>query len=158
MRHKRIRTRLNLKPAHARMQTRNLVTSMFLYEKLRTTKKRAAVIAPEVDRIVNYAKTNTPHVAIRHINTFVTDKNACRKIMQVFTKRYKSRSSGLTRMVAAGSRRGDGAQLVDLEFVDGEEVAVTEVPAAKKEKATVKKTVKAAKTPKKSSSSSSSKE
>ena len=101
------------------MLKRNLLTSLLLHEEVRTTKKRAAVIAPEVDKLINYAKKRTPHVAIRYINAKVNDKNASKKIMEVFIKRFAKIDSGLTRTKAAGFRGGDGAELVDLSFVEG---------------------------------------
>jgi len=119
MRHRRSRHRLKQKPGHARMFKRNLLTSLLLYESVRTTKKRAAVVAPEVDKLINYAKTHSPHVAIRYLNKTVTDKNASKKVMEVFIKRYAKKSSGLTRTVHAGVRVGDGAELVDLSLVEG---------------------------------------
>jgi large subunit ribosomal protein L17 len=100
------------------MLERNLLTSILLYESIRTTKKRAQVIRPQVDRIITFAKTHTPMQAIRFINRKVTDKNACKKVMEVFVDRYKDRTSGLTRMVPAGARDGDGAEIVDLMLVD----------------------------------------
>lgn len=112
------------------MLKRNLLTSLLLHEEVRTTKKRAAVIAPQVDKIINYAKTRTPHVAIRHINAIVTDKNASKKVMEVLAKRFAKKDSGLTRIKAAGFRIGDGAELVDLSLVEGEKV---EAPAPKPE-------------------------
>ncbi|MBU0458314.1 bL17 family ribosomal protein [Patescibacteria group bacterium] len=119
MRHQKSRLRLKQKPAHARMMKRNLVTSLLLYESIRTTKNRAKVVQPVIDKLVRVANTRPPHIAIRYINQLVTDKNACRKIMEVYKDRYSSRTSGLTRMVPAGARKGDGAELVDLSLVDG---------------------------------------
>lgn len=127
MRHRKHRLRLKQKPAHGRAMERNLVTSLLLYEAVRTTKKRALVIRPIIDRLITTAKTTSAQSAIRAINRVVTHRNASRKIMEVFVKRYASRSSGLTRMVPVGSRRGDGAALVDLVLVDGR-VAVPSVP------------------------------
>ena len=129
MRHRRSKNRLNQKPAHARMLKRNLVTSLLLYEKLRTTKKRAQVIAPEIDKLVTYAKNRDPQIAIRKINAVVTDKNASRKIMEVYVKRYAKRASGLTRITPAGARVGDNAQLVDITLIDAD-LGAPDAPAA----------------------------
>ena len=85
-----------------------------------------------VDRLINIAKTRPPHVAIRSINRVVTDKNASRKIMEVLKERYRDRSSGLTRAVPVGSRKGDGAELVDLSLVEGRDVPDVAVDAGKK--------------------------
>ena len=145
MRHRDARQRLTQKPAHARMLKRNLVTSILLYESIRTTKARAKAVAPVVDRLISKAKKNPPHVAIRYINAIVTDKNASKKIMEVFVHRYANRPSGLTRMVPAGVRQGDGAKLVDLTLVEGEDVpAPKEAKPAKEEPKAEKKPVKKA--------------
>ena len=132
MRHRASRERLNAKPAHAKMMRRNLVTSMFLYESLRTTRSRAKVLQPVVDRLITIAKKKPAHVAIRAINAVVTDKNASRKIMEVYKSRFADRPSGFTRIKPAGARKGDGAELVDITFVEGKEPAPA-APAAKKE-------------------------
>lgn len=118
MQHRRSRIRLNEKPDHARQLARNLVTSLLLYEAIRTTKKRAKVIQPMVDRLIATARRSSPRVAIRAINRVVTDKNASRKVMEVLIKRYEKRSSGFTTVTPAGSRKGDGAALVDLQLID----------------------------------------
>ena len=126
---------LKQKPAHARMLKRNLVTSLLLYESIRTTKKRAKVIQPIVDKLVLVAKKKPTHLAIRTINRTVTDKNASKKVMEVLKHRYEDRSSGLTRMVPAGARKGDGAELVDLSLVEGKDVPPTEeIPKTKNQK------------------------
>lgn len=118
MRHQHLKNRLRQKPAHARLIKRNLVTSLLLYETVRTTKRRAEVIQPIVEKLIGHAKKNEPMRAIRYVNQYVTDKNASRKIMEVFVKRFASRNGGLTRIVPVGARKGDGAKLVDLSFVE----------------------------------------
>lgn len=114
------------------MIQRNLVTSLLLYEQVRTTRKRARVVAPLVDRLLAIAKRSKPHNAIRAINRVVTDRNASRKIMEVFVKRFADVSSGFTRTVPVGSRKGDGAELVDLMLVEGMAVKAPEKVPAKK--------------------------
>ena len=145
MYHRRSRLRLNKKPDHARSLKRNLVTSLFLYETIRTTRKQAKVIQPIVDGLIAQAKKNSAHNAIRALNMVVTDKNASRKVMDVLTKRYANRSSGFTKIVIAGARKGDGAAIVDIMLMD-RDMAV-EAPAEKPKK---EKVAKAPKAPKKS--------
>jgi large subunit ribosomal protein L17 len=106
------------------MLQRNLVTSLLLYESIRTTKKRAEVVRPIIDRIITLSKTKQPYLAIRAINALVTHKNACRKTMDVLKQRYASRTSGFTRIVPLGSRAGDGAEVVTLQLIDAEGVEV----------------------------------
>lgn len=120
------------------MLQRNLVTSVLLYESVRTTKKRAEVVQPQIEKLITIAKTKVPHQAIRAINAVVTDKNACRKTMEVLKTRFAARSSGYTRMVALGMRHGDGAKMVTLELVGGkmEAPAKEEKPKTEKPKKT----------------------
>lgn len=120
MRHRKSTLRLKYKPQHSRMMERNLVTSLLLYESIRTTRMRAKVIQPMVDHLVTVAKTKPVALAIRRINAVVTDRNACRKIIEVLKDRYALRSSGLTRMVPVGARQGDGAKMVDVSLMDME--------------------------------------
>lgn len=135
MRHRSHRNRLIQKPDHGRMMQRNLVTSLLLYESIRTTRKRARVIQPLVDHLITVSKKKSPSVAIRTINALVTDTNASRKLMEVFAKRYAGRTSGFTRMKPVGARLGDGAELVDLSLIDAEKaVAVAASPEKKSQK------------------------
>ncbi len=130
----------------ARMIVRNLLTSIILYEDVRTTKKRAQVVRPLVDRMITIAKKKRIDLAIREINTYVTDVNACRKVIEVLKERYPDRTSGFTTVKAAGMRKGDGASLVDVAFIPGKEVAPApsaeqpkkekKAPAAKKKTST----------------------
>ena len=120
------------------MIKRNLVTSLLLYESVRTTKKRAKVIQPVIDHLIHYAKSHSPHTAVRYTNRIVTDKNASRKIMEVYCKRYADRTSGLSRITPVGARKGDGASLVDLVLIDaviGTPQGTEQKKPAKKEKA-----------------------
>src|SRR3989338_1417208 len=130
MRHRKSTLRLKYKPQHSRMMERNLVTSLLLYESIRTTQIRAKVIIPWVDRLVTVAKTKPAALAIRRINAVVTDKNACRKIIEVLKDRYATRSSGMTRMIPVGARKGDGAKMVDLMLIDANTGAVEPHPPA----------------------------
>lgn len=105
------------------MMQRNLVTSVLLHENIRTTKKRAEVIQPLVEQMITLAKKKEAYLAIRGINAVVTNKNACRKTMEVLKFRFADRQSGFTRIVPLGMRAGDGAKVVRLELVEGKEVA-----------------------------------
>lgn len=132
MRHQHSKAELNLKLNHARLLTRNLATSLILYESIRTTKSRARVVQPIVDRLITIAKKKQGQQAIRAINAVVTDLNASKKLMEVLAKRYASRPSGFSKAKPAGARKGDGAALVDLMLIDAETRAVAEPKKEKK--------------------------
>lgn len=96
------------------MVLRNLATSLLLYESIRTTRKRAQVIRPIVERLVRVAREKTEREAIRAIHRVVTDTNACRKLIELYRGADVGRTGGLTRIVPLGARRGDAAALVEL--------------------------------------------
>jgi len=112
------------------MLVRNLITSLLLYESVKTTRARAKAIQPLVDRMIAKAKSRPPHIAVRFLNTVVTDRNAARKVFEVFVDRYKSRPSGFTRIKPLGTRKGDGAKLVEISLVDS--ATEKETPRKKK--------------------------
>lgn len=134
MRHQHSKAELNQKLNHARLLTRNLATSLILYEAIRTTKARARVLQPIVDRLITIAKKKEPQVAIRAINAVVTDVNASKKLMEVLAKRYASRPSGFSKAKPAGARKGDGAALVDITLVDAVIGSMSAEKEEKKEK------------------------
>ena len=103
------------------------------------------MIQPIIDRLISNAKKQETHNAIRSLNAFVMDKNASRKVMQVFCERYKTRTSGFTSVKAVGARKGDGAQLVDLTLIDAELGTQDRVPEVKEVKPKAAKTVKTVK-------------
>lgn len=141
MEHRKQRLRLNQKPNHAALLLRNLATSIVLYETVRTTKKRAKVVAPMVEKLITLAKTKEPRIAIRAINAVVMHENASKKLMEVLKQRYAKRPSGYTRITPVGARKGDGAELVDLELMDRDTAAA---PAEKPAKRASTKAVSAA--------------
>ena|SRR3989344_5617834 len=119
---------LGRKPAQRRMLVRNLVTSLILYESIRTTRARAKVIVPILERMLTSAKSRQPHLAVRFMNEFLNDRNASRKMMEVVLPRLVNHASGFTRISPLGRRIGDGAQMVQVSLL---------LPAATKEKAPV---------------------
>lgn len=118
MRHRNHSNRIGKKQDVTKSMLRNMVTSILLYERIVTTKKRANVVKGLVDRVITIGKTKRTDLAIRQINTMVSDENACRKILEVFKQRYANRRSGFTRLTPLGQRGGDGAMLCEISLID----------------------------------------
>lgn len=131
MRHRNHSKRLARKPNQSRLMLKNMVTSVLLYERIRTTKKRAQVVKGVVDRVIAIGKRERTDLAIRKINQYVLDDNACRKVLEVLKQRYAKRPSGFSRVVPVGTRGGDGALLADLILIDAAEPVTEEAPAKK---------------------------
>ena len=141
MRHRNHSKRLGKKADQSRSILRNLATSIILYERVRTTKKRAQVIRGCIDQIITIGKTQRIDLAIRRMQPLLSDENASRKVLEVLKQRYAKRTSGFTRIVPVGARHGDGASMADIILIDAAEPAVL-AEEAKEKKATAKKAVK----------------
>lgn len=140
MRHRNHSKRLARKPAQARLMLRNMLTSVLLYERIRTTKKRAQVVKALVDRVITIAKKDRIDLAIRRMQPMLADENASRKVLEVLKQRYAKRTSGFSRIVPVGMRKGDGASLADLILIDAAEPSA--IASDAKEKAAAKKPAK----------------
>jgi len=117
MRHRVKSKRLNRDQAHLDSMSRNLATSIILYEKVKTTQSKAKLIKPIVEKLITKAKKQEISVATRSLNAYLTDKNATKKLIREILDRYKDRSSGYLRITPLGFRAGDAAPMVQIEFV-----------------------------------------
>jgi large subunit ribosomal protein L17 len=117
MRHQVQSTRLNRKSNQLRALMRSLVTSLFLYESIETTRDKAKMARTYADRMIATAKRKDKVGAIRYIQRFLLDKNASLKTMEELIVRYKDRDSGFTRYTNTRIRKGDNAQMVQFELV-----------------------------------------
>lgn len=122
MRHRTKKVRLGRQGDHQKALIKNLVTSVLLYEKIKTTQAKAKIVAPRVEKLITLARSvesgkTTQKDAIRKFKAEVFDENASRKLLEEFGKRYKDRPSGFTRITNLGFRSGDSAPLVQLELV-----------------------------------------
>jgi large subunit ribosomal protein L17 len=119
MRHRKAGFKLGRNPAHRRATLRNLVTNVILHERVRTTVARAKAARPLVERMITLGKRDTLH-ARRQAAAFLMTDEATRKLFGVIAPRFADRTGGYTRIVRAGWRISDGAQLAILELIGSE--------------------------------------
>jgi len=117
MRHRVKSKRLNRDEAHLDAMTRNLATSIILYEKVKTTQPKAKLVKPIIEKLITKAKKQELPVATRSLNSYLLDKNATKKLIRELLDRYKDRSSGFLRITPLGYRAGDAASMVQIELV-----------------------------------------
>jgi len=102
---------------------RDLVTDLFIYERIQTTETKAKEIRPIAEKLITLAKRGDLH-ARRQVAAFVRkeqagdDKDAIQKLFADLAPRYADRQGGYTRILKLGPRRGDSADMVYLELVD----------------------------------------
>lgn len=117
MRHKVESKRLGRKDAELDSMTRNLATSIILFEKVKTTSSKAKFIKPVIERLISTAKKQSPSLAARSLNSYLTDQNATKKLLRELLERYKDKNSGFVRITPLGYRKGDAAPVVQIELV-----------------------------------------
>lgn len=117
MRHKVKSKRINRDEAHLDSMLRNLATSIVLYERVKTTRSKAKLVKPIVEKLITASKKNSTANAMRLLNAYLLDKNASKKLVRELLDRYKDRNSGFLRLTNLGFRSGDAAPMVQIELV-----------------------------------------
>lgn len=126
MKHKVGFNRLGRKPAHRKALHRNMVTSLFKHERIRTTKAKARAIRRTAEKMITRAKVDSVHNR-RMVARDLKDKAILAKLFVDIGPRFKTRPGGYTRMLKIGHRAGDASEMVILELV-GEELQETKKP------------------------------
>jgi len=96
---------------------RNLATSIILYEKVKTTAPKAKLVKPIIEKMITQSKKQSLPVAMKALGSYLTDKNASKKLIIELLERYKDRNSGYVRITQLGFRAGDAASVVQIELV-----------------------------------------
>ena len=117
MNHKNGFNPLSRTTAHRRAMSRNMVTSLFRYERITTTKSKALEVRKSAERLITRAKEDTVHNR-REAAIFIQDEKILNKLFTEIGPRMKERNGGYTRVLKLGYRQGDAADVVILELVD----------------------------------------
>ncbi|MBZ5669655.1 MAG: 50S ribosomal protein L17 [Acidobacteriia bacterium] len=131
MRHRNYGKKLSRNTEHRRALLRNLVTSLILRERIETTVAKAKAARPVAEWMITLAKRGDLQ-ARRQAASYLLDPGAVKFLFEDLSKRYASRQGGYTRLVHAGWRRGDGADLAVLELVGTEALQRLAARRAKK--------------------------
>ncbi|MBP5438067.1 MAG: 50S ribosomal protein L17 [Treponema sp.] len=121
--------------AHRRAMLRNMVASLFKYERITTTKAKAAEARRYAEKLITRAKVDTVHNR-RTAAKFIADERILNKLFTELGPRMKERNGGYTRVLKMGFRQGDAAEMVILELVD---YKLPEPDSDKNEKKSTKK-------------------
>jgi large subunit ribosomal protein L17 len=119
--------------AHRKALHRSMVTSLFRYERIRTTKAKALEVRRTAEKMITRAKVDSVHNR-RIVSSRLYDEGIVAKLFTTIAPRMKERDGGYTRILKLGERQGDAAQVVILELVDYKlDIEGTEKKAKKKE-------------------------
>jgi large subunit ribosomal protein L17 len=134
MRHRNYGKKLSRNTEHRRALLRNLVTSLIQRERIQTTVAKAKAARPLAEWMITLAKRGDL-AARRQAASYLLDPSAVKFLFDELSKRYATRAGGYTRLVHAGWRRGDGADLAVLELVGSEVLQRLAAKRAKKSEA-----------------------
>jgi len=127
--------------SHREAMLANMAMSLFTHRVIKTTDAKAKALKPLVDRIISTAKEDTLH-AKRQVARTVKNKEVFKKLFSEIVPQFSERTSGFSRVIKLGVRRGDGAPISVVELL-------TEKPAEDASAKKAKKEGKAATGPKK---------
>ena len=97
---------------------RNMVTSLILHQRIKTTVPKAKELRKLADKMVTLAKKGTPHHR-RQAYAVLRSNEAIDKLFSEMAERYKDRAGGYTRVLRTGKARyGDAADMAYIEYVD----------------------------------------
>ena len=116
MRHRVNKKTLDRKKAPREALLSNLACQLVLYEKISTTQAKAKVLRPIVEKMITRAKKDT--LANRRLLlSRLPIKKAVKKLFEVHGPKYSERAGGYLRITKTGTRKGDGAEIANIEFV-----------------------------------------
>ena len=118
MRHNVAGRKLGRTTEHRRALFRNQLKSLIVHERIITTLPKAKELRPIAERVVTLGRRNDSVHARRLAARWLTDRDLVKRLFAEIGPRFSGRPGGYTRIVKLGPRRGDGAELAVLEFVD----------------------------------------
>ncbi len=131
MRHRKRRSKLSMMTARRNATLRNMVASLFKYQKINTINARAKEARRIAEKLITLSKEDTVF-ARRRAYSVLGDRDLVGKLFKEISPLFKDRTSGFTRIIPLGFRRGDGASLCILELT--EKKIIEKLPRKKKAK------------------------
>jgi len=133
VRHRKKTVKLNRTSSHRKALFANMVSSLIREEAIITTIAKARAAQPIAEKMVTLAKRDTLATRRRAIS-ILRDKDAVHKLFAEIGPRFADRAGGYTRILKlARGRRGDGAEMARLSFLDEGE-SVSSPPSGKIDK------------------------
>ena len=116
MRHRKSGVKLNRTSSHRKAMFRNMVTSLFKYDRIRTTDTKAKEVRRWADNLITLAKRGDLQ-ARRQAMAIIREKGVVHKLFEEAPKRFGDVAGGYTRVVKIGIRAGDAAPMSLVELV-----------------------------------------
>lgn len=149
MRHRVAYRKLGRVTEHRIAMLRNQTMDLIRHERIQTTVAKAKELRPFVERIISVAKRSLNAeagsaravTARRVVAQDIADKALVQKLFGTIAPRYVDRAGGYTRLLRLGHRRGDSAEVAEVELLGSEYDPNAEPAAADKAEKPKKKGV-----------------
>jgi len=96
---------------------KNLIVSVLRYERVQTTEAKAKEIRGQVERVITLAKRGDLSARRTVVSELPNEPLVISKLFDVIAPKYADRQSGYTRIVHIGQRKGDAAEIFQVELV-----------------------------------------
>lgn len=117
MRHLKSGRKLNRDSAHRKAMFRNMATSLFANEIIKTTVPKAKELRKVAEPLITLAKEDSVAHRRQAFNR-LRDREAVTKLFNELGPRYVERPGGYLRIMKCGYRAGDNAPMAYVELVD----------------------------------------
>ncbi|GBR52726.1 50S ribosomal protein L17 [Neokomagataea thailandica NBRC 106555] len=117
MRHGVSGRKLNVTSSHRAAMFRNMAVALIKHEQITTTLPKAKELRPVAEKLITLGKRGDLH-ARRQAFAQLRDDAVVSKLFSAVAERYKARAGGYTRVLKAGMRYGDNADMAVIELVD----------------------------------------
>jgi len=117
MRHGKAQRKLNVTASHRKAMFSNMAVALITNEQIKTTVPKAKELRPVVEKLVTLGKKGGL-ANRRRAMSMLRDEDSVKKLFSTLAERYKERSGGYTRVLKAGFRYGDAADMAFVEFVE----------------------------------------
>ena len=117
MRHGMKHRKLNMDTNARRALFSNLTNAVLTHEQIKVTLPRAKELRTFVDNMITLGKKGQLSNR-RQALAFLRDNEVVAKLFSTLAERYKNRNGGYTRVLRAGYRYGDCAEMAIIELVD----------------------------------------
>ena len=119
MRHRNQGRKLGRTSAHRTAMFANMTAALIKHEQIKTTLPKAKELRPVMEKLVTLSRRGATDLhARRQALAQIRDAVQVRKLFDVIGPRYAERPGGYTRVLKAGFRFGDNAEMAFIEFVD----------------------------------------
>jgi len=119
MRHRNLGRKLGRTSTHRSAMFANMAASLIKHEQIKTTLPKAKELRPIVEKLVTLSRRGGADLhARRQAIAQIKDLTQVKKLFDVLGPRYSDRPGGYTRVLKAGFRHGDNAEMAFIEFVD----------------------------------------